>query len=60
MRRLTRNLSRGAVNLMLLLGAFGLGLWLLAQIMSFAGRTSVTAPVGGLAARYRQFATTGT
>ena len=59
MRRLGRTLSRGFISLMLLLGAFGVGLWLLSQIISFAGRSNVTAPVGSVAMRYRQFATTG-
>lgn len=59
MRRLGRNLSRGFISIMLLLGAFGVGLFLLAKIAEFSGRSSVTAPVGAAATRYRQFATTG-
>lgn len=59
MRRVGRSLSRGFVSIMLLLLAFGVGLWLLAQIISLSGRSSVTAPVGTVASRYRQFATTG-
>lgn len=60
MRRLTRRLSKGFIGLMVLLGAIGLGLFLLAQIISLSGRSNVTAPVGAVAARYRRFATTGT
>lgn len=59
MKGLGKSLSRGFIGIMILLGAFGLGLWALAQIASLAGRTSVTQPVGTVATRYRQFATTG-
>lgn len=57
--RLGRSLSRGFVRVMVLLGLFGIGLWLLGKISSLAGRSAVTAPVGTVAMRYRQFATTG-
>lgn len=59
MRRLSRVLSKGFIRIMILLGMFGLGLWLLGQIISIAGRNGATAPVGAVAARYRAFATTG-
>lgn len=59
MKGLGKSLSRGFIGIMILLGAFGIGLWVLAQIASLAGRTAVTQPVGTVATRYRQFATTG-
>ena len=59
MNKLFRFLSRGFVRVMVLLGMFGIGLWVLAQIVSLSGRSRVTAPIGGLAGRYRSFATTG-
>lgn len=54
-----RGLSRGFINLMLLLGGIGVGLWLLGMIAKLSAGTPV-APVGGIASRYKQFATTGT
>lgn len=57
--RLGRSVSRGFIRIMVLLGLFGVGLWLLGKIASLSGRSSVTAPVGAAAMRYRQFATTG-
>lgn len=52
-------LSRGFVRLMILLGAIGVGLWLLGFIARLSSGTPVAA-VGGIASRYKQFATTGT
>lgn len=60
MSRLTRILSKTFVSTMMLLLFFGIGLFILAQIISLAGRSTVTAPVGGVASRFRTFATTGT
>lgn len=59
MRRLSRTLSGTFISLMVLLGAFGLGLWALGKIAVIAGRSSATAPVASGAMRYRRFATTG-
>lgn len=58
-RKAGRLLSRTFVKTMVLLAMFGVGLWFLAQIISITGRNSLTSPVGSIAARYRQFATTG-
>lgn len=60
MKKLSKVLSKGFISVMLLLFFFGVGLFILAQIISLAGRNSATAPVGGVASRFRQFATTGT
>lgn len=52
-------LSKTFVKTMILLAMFGLGLWFLAQIVSLSSRTKLTSPLGAVASRYRQFATTG-
>lgn len=59
MRGLTRNLSKTFIRIMILLGTFGVGLWLLGKIIALSGRTTVTQPVASVASRYRSFATTG-
>ena len=59
-KRLGRVASKGFIRLMILLFMIGAGLWVLTQIISLSGRTNVTQPVGGLASRFRTFATTGT
>lgn len=58
MRKLFRQLSSTFVGALLLVGFFGVGLWLLAQIASIAGRAGLS-PVAGAATRYRAFGTTG-
>lgn len=59
LRRLSRVLSKTFVQTMVLLFLFGVGLFFLAQIIGLSGRVPGAAPIGTVAARYRQFATTG-
>lgn len=59
LRKASRVLSKTFIKTMVLLGLFGVGLWFLAQVISLSGKSSVTSPLGTVAARYRQFATTG-